>query len=201
MSWAKSRAPQETGEAGAAPGRRRGPLAYLLAGVVVLACVGGGLWLWGTNRHPDAFSGLGFDGDATVTVGKTVTFPLTPDPWDAEHGPLHVRAVYPRVDGSVPQGTTLTVWRCERTNVGSPGGWAMGEQPIRRACRGALRVTGPFDLEASRGSREALLLAVTSPTPGPVHVTGVVIDYREGLRSGQQVIGLDGHVDFLKRHH
>jgi hypothetical protein len=66
-------------------------------------------------------------------------------------------------------------------------------------CEGAERVSGPFDYDASQGSTEALLLAVTSPTPGVARFSQVVIDYREGLHSGRQVINVEGEAHFRRR--
>jgi hypothetical protein len=57
-------------------------------------------------------------------------------------------------------------------------------------------VSGPFDYDARRGSREALLLAVTSQSAGVVRFSGVDIDYREGLHSAHEVIDADGRVTY-----
>ena len=176
--------------------RRPRWLVYLIACVVLLVCAAGGLWLWEELRHPTAFSDFGYGAGATVAPGTTVTFPLTPDPWHGDHGTLHVHAITPASVEDIPPGATLSVWRCSRTDVGAPGGPTIGEGPINRVCAGAERVSGHFDYDASHGSREALLLAVTSPTPGVAGFGGVVIDYREGLHSGRQVINVDGEVHF-----
>jgi hypothetical protein len=190
----------QTGEPPAVVGdqRRRG-LVYLITCVVLLVCAGGGLRLWDDLRHPTAFSDFGYGAGATVAVGTTVTFPLTPDPWDSDRGILHVHAIVPTSVEDLPPGATLTAWRCSHTDVGAPGGPIMGEGPISGVCQGAKRVSGAFDYDASRGSREALLLAVRSPTPGAARFSGVVIDYRQGVHSGRQVIDVQGDVHFRHR--
>lgn len=170
----------------------------LLAYPVVRGVDRGYRFLHGLD-HPTAFSDLGYGGGGTVRVGTTFTFPLNPDPWDSDHGTLHVHWIAPLHAGALPKGATLSVWRCSRSDVGSPGGWAMGEGPIARHCTNAQRVTGPFDYDASRGSREALLLAVSSPTPGKVDLAGAVVDYREGLQSGLETISIEGQVTFIRR--
>jgi hypothetical protein len=199
MPVAGDSVPQTNERVAVATDRRPRRLVYLITCLVLVATAGGAIWLWNDLRHPTAFSDFGYDAGATVTVGTTVTFPLTPDPWDTDHGTLHVHAVTPAHVEGIPSGATLTVWRCSHTDVGAPGGPIAGERPISRVCAGAQRVSGPFDYDASRGSRDALLLAVQSPTSGVARFTGVVIDYREGLHSGRQVIAVKGDVHFRRR--
>lgn len=151
------------------------------------------------RHHPTAFSGFGYGAGATVPVGTPVTFSLTPNPWRGDHGTLHVRAVSPVSVGDLPQGTTVTVWRCSRSDVGSPGGPILGEGPLSRHCTDARQVVGPFDLDATRGSRDALVLSVSSRTPTHVGFETVRVDYSEGGQSGTQRIQVRGAVRFVRR--
>jgi hypothetical protein len=109
MPMADDLAPQ-TGEPLAVVADRRGRgLAFLIASVVLVLCASGGLWVWNSLRHPTAFYDFGYGAGATVAVGTTVTFRLTPDPWDSDHGTLHVHAITPTAVDGTPPGATLTV--------------------------------------------------------------------------------------------
>jgi len=176
-----------------APRQRRAWLWGLAVLVVVaLTFLGARAWSWAT--HPESMSpyGSGVSGPAAVGASMAFgTYVSTDGPWTTESGgspaSVELESAVPRiVENTAAADVALLVCR----STGSDGVGAIAATELTTYCSSTTPVS-PGRIVLSMPPYDQLIAVVTPHQKGVVHVAGVDVTYRDGLRRGTQQSGID----------
>jgi hypothetical protein len=166
----------------ARPRYRRWRWRVAAASVVVLVGTGFGLWRWQHGLTLLAVGGNEIGGP--IPIGRTV-YALALD-YTAQRAPLTVdlQTVTPVIVRNTAV-ATVDVLQCRDEHVPTTYvlhvRWCHQLRPF---------TSGNHEFSGSTLGGDALILAVTAYQPGVVHIAGMNITYKAGLRQGEQNTGL-----------
>ena len=181
---------EDLAEPSAAPPRVRGrTVALAIAAVVVL--VGGGWsfvhWRDGLRLYPSAGDEVSAD---QAAVGRTF---YAPEVWSPAGGPrsLELTAATPAVRINTAHAEVRTLSCTVKAGLTTFFGadWSLRQwcATVRPFAPGRYRLSGT----SVTGGAVVLVVAITPHAPGHVHVAGVRLQYEQGMRRGDQLVGIE----------